>query len=751
MPPSQRAQSSPASAPGSPLWRGVVASAAALFLPVVVFLSIALGLVQLNLEEVRALPKTYGWIASSMLATWLLLLPIMWVALGGRLEGWARAVIVLGVSIIVWDGFRGVWLGSALLVAGVAVLEGALLVALWVGLRRVETRTLLGLAGLFAVAQGALQVGLHVRGVGVSQVGNAVRELIAGVGDSTAVHPDPWVAVPDGAEPVARELDAPRALRDGVEIAGTEGGGFAVAADAIPGADLIAIPVDGVPADRPGVASLVLRVRSGGVGLGVVNPDTGQWFYRREAVGDGPGDYEVHLPLFPGATEVVAFNPRVGSERPDFDVASLGLHALPARIGESDAQAGNVYQILLDEAARHDFTRLLEEDPGHRHEGFTEYYDFSTLSGRTRWSLPQILSGSSFDPSTDRDVDEWTERSYQEGLFATLESQGVPVSQYALLSNHCSRGVSYCFSTTDHRRELLDAISDNFIIDLTFLRTLPNSVRALLIGSIGREPEAKNQWEVGFSVTNLFAGPPPATSEDAILREYYYSLNLFTVNFFQRMLVEEVMRPASGRYVFFHAMVPHRPWARDEACQFIPKEQRTKENAAQRAEAQTRCSLLLVDWFVEQLKLLDRYDDALIIVHSDHGDGEPPPGVESYNRNVHPSEEWPSWVVESLSAGVLLVKWPGASGFERSGLPVQSIDITPTVLEQLGLRIPDRVTGEPIQTMGPDFARPKEFFASAPPALGASLVGTTLDHFSRYERRGTSWTFVEKIPTSGAR
>ena len=71
-----------------------------------------------------------------------------------------------------------------------------------------------------------------------------------------------------------------------------------------------------------------------------------------------------------------------------------------------------------------------------------------------------------------------------------LEQAGVPTYAYPWYSAHCPDESRYCYSSQDYRHELLRRASDSFILDLTFLRTLPNSLRALLIGSVGRERPA---------------------------------------------------------------------------------------------------------------------------------------------------------------------------------------------------------------------------------------------------------------------
>lgn len=736
----------------SALRDALLAAIAGLFLPGIVCVSIGLGVVGANLEEIRALPDTYGRLAVLMVVLWVGCSALTFAGLRGRLETATRLVVVLGVNIMIWDGFRGLWLSSWLLVALVVLVELAAFAAIWVGLRRVQIRTLLGYSAAFAVLQVFGLSIMHIQSVGLGTVGNAIRELLVVARTRETPHPQPWDHLPEGTTELARPALAPVALTESSRVESADDGAIRVTAKANPGAHLVGIPLGlDSPLEAPAVAELEIQLDEGSVGVGLLHPVTGQWFYRLEDIGGAPGRHTVYVPVYQDAADaqIIVFNARVGKAVARFEIEGLGLHGLPGAIGAVAGETkGNVYQVLLDEATRQDFEELLDQRPEYRHEGLIEFTNFATGSGRTRYSLPQILSGSFYQPARDLSAANWIDGAFSDGIFSTLERGGVPVYQYAVLQNHCDPRSSYCLSSQDYRRELLNQISDDFVTDLAFLRLLPNSVRAVLIGSIGREKPAINTWEVGFSVTTLLAGPPPVSSEDAILREYYYSLNLFAVNFFKRLLVEEVRRPASGQYVFIHAMIPHAPWARDANCNFIPADQRTNENAGERVKGQTLCSLELVRWLVEQLRLLGRYDDSLIIVHSDHGFPRPPEGQEDFNHNKVDSAEWPSWLVESLSAGTLLVKWPGARGFAKSDLPVQTIDLAPTVLEHVGIDLPPSVTGAPLQRITDDFDRAPEFAATNPSVRTRTLLGMTVDYFSRYVKEDGVWTFRENLPAN---
>lgn len=716
----------------------------AVFLAGVVFVSVALSVIGGNVQEVRSLPKTYRWVIGGFAATWLLGAVAAALALRGRVAWLARALVVLGGNVLVWDMLRGFWLGQAWQVAAAGLAEAALLVASIALVRRVALPALLAYAAVFGVAQTTLGVVNHVRALGARTVVNALRESWSGAGDAPAPHPNPWrAAAVAGAEiPGGLNLASLQVLDP--KLAVERDGALRLSGAVAPGAELLSLPVAlPEPLAGPAVAELRLRVVEGGIAVGIRTPVSRQWFYREElAAGDG-GWQTVRVPIYPGlrGQPLVVSSGHIGAERTAFELESARLaHAVPP-----DGPAGgppNVYQILLDEAERASYEELLPEYPRFRYPGFTHFDRFHTSSDRTRWSLPQIVTGRLYDPATGESAEEWADQSAEEGIFHELAAHGVPVWQYATYRFQCHERAHYCLSAQDFRNEFLARVADTFVVDLTFLRLLPNSVRALLVGSIGQPPPTGRDWDYGFSLTNALMGPPRVSSEDAMLREYYHGVNLFTINFVQRMLADEVKRPARGQYVFIHVLVPHAPHARDAECRFIPAELRTEANAAERYRGQNVCAFEVVGWIQEQLQLLGRYDDSLVIVHSDHGAPRPPPSAQDYQRNVKDSAEWPSWLVESLSAGLLLVKWPGAAqGSPSSPLPVQTIDLAPTVLEHFGIEPPASFAGTPIQRMSPDFTRPLVFHASNPPRFGARLR-----YFSRYIKVDGDWRFDGNVP-----
>ena len=176
-----------------------------------------------------------------------------------------------------------------------------------------------------------------------------------------------------------------------------------------------------------------------------------------------------------------------------------------------------------------------------------------------------------------------------------------------------------------------------------------------------------------------------------------------------------------------------------------------------------RCANLMIERLVAELSRLGRLDDALIVVHADHGDMEfllapklPDRGIEfaideqarryqqpdttysdiaRFERlHVGDSAAWRSVAVEVFSSGLLLAKFPHAKTYSEDTSPVQLLDIAPTVLAHFGLPV-ESYDGMPFPQI----------------RLGRETLFYThnrdfTDGFSKYQLTNEGWQFVSRVP-----
>jgi choline-sulfatase len=118
-------------------------------------------------------------------------------------------------------------------------------------------------------------------------------------------------------------------------------------------------------------------------------------------------------------------------------------------------------------------------------------------------------------------------------------------------------------------------------------------------------------------------------------------------------------------FLFFHIYEPHRPYT-------PPAHIRNANNY----DGEVEYADEIVGRLLSGLKSAGRYDDATIVLFSDHGEG-----LGDHGENEHGI-----FLYRETIRVPLIVKLPGATGGgRRVAVPVQHIDLVPTVLELAGI------------------------------------------------------------------
>ena len=172
---------------------------------------------------------------------------------------------------------------------------------------------------------------------------------------------------------------------------------------------------------------------------------------------------------------------------------------------------------------------------------------------------------------------------------------------------------------------------------------------------------------------------------------------------------------------------------------------------------QLRCAKLLLTTFLKQLENPDRFKDALVIVHSHHGNYLHPPSrnspfrgiLEPYGRNDRArnvqrmktdSSAWDTVNIELRSSALMLIKLPHSEKFSISHARIQTIEIPLTNFNHFGTST-KAYRGKPIQLIGEDIDRAILFYAHN----SSPKRGTRPEWVSEYQKRNGVWKFVRKI------
>jgi arylsulfatase A-like enzyme/cytochrome c-type biogenesis protein CcmH/NrfG len=129
-------------------------------------------------------------------------------------------------------------------------------------------------------------------------------------------------------------------------------------------------------------------------------------------------------------------------------------------------------------------------------------------------------------------------------------------------------------------------------------------------------------------------------------------------------------------FFFFHIYEPHSPYA--------PPEPFATRYAASPYDGEIAAADAIIGELIAELKRLDVYDQALVVLLSDHGEG----------LNEHGEEEHGVLLYREAIHVPLLLKLPESRlAGQTAEAPVELTDVAPTVLSLLGLPVPQGLRG----------------------------------------------------------
>ncbi|MEE2790943.1 MAG: sulfatase-like hydrolase/transferase [Acidobacteriota bacterium] len=418
---------------------------------------------------------------------------------------------------------------------------------------------------------------------------------------------------------------------------------------------------------------------------------------------------------------------------------------------------GNVYHILLDNYLAESYAALADEEGQDRLAGFVFFSRFNAQFPRTSSSELGMLHGRSPEPGMS--IDDWSTTALREGFWHNLAEAGAGVWVYPIRRELCPDYAKVCVASSDIERQTQLRLARETTIDLWALRLIPPSLGRLVGARLSSSREDRHS--LGFSLTTALrrlTGKPvhPVASLPTVSAnpEQYFNLKQF-----DQLLLDEASRPARGQYIYYHGLIPHPYFLLDEQCQ----ENRNNDYSPARYWGFAKCANLMVRRLVERLEQLGRLDDALIVVHADHGDLDflasyreadeafaLDPVARRYQKadpTYHDSAmlehlqsgdsaEWRSIAIEVFSSALLLVKFPYATAYLEDRRPVQMLDIAPTVLAHFGVST-EAYDGVEI-SLGPE-TREQVFYAHSRRFDGK---------LSKYRLGATGWKFVEDIPVT---
>lgn len=329
------------------------------------------------------------------------------------------------------------------------------------------------------------------------------------------------------------------------------------------------------------------------------------------------------------------------------------------RAGEQVVAAPNVYHLLFDEYDTRFFLRTLTPEVEQSLRGFTFFRQALSTAGRTQASLPAVFTGR----AAGREEHVWTALNSDRSFLHWLRRAGYRTHGYLPL-------------LWSFEQELFDRAVYHFP-----KQKIDHSRLFLGTWLSAHLPEAAWTWAGLRSwLVQLAAG-----------RELPVSTPIASLAALGTAEKDEAQRPASGQYVFVHVLIPHGPYVLRSDCSTRPDVTSLHPTAGSPLD-QARCATARIVAWIALLERLGRLDDALVVIHADHG------------APFDWSSGDPVWIPPQRQTGLelrslLLVKAPGASRDAPllvSDAPATLLDLAPTILARTGTAHQMELAGRPL-------------------------------------------------------
>jgi hypothetical protein len=389
------------------------------------------------------------------------------------------------------------------------------------------------------------------------------------------------------------------------------------------------------------------------------------------------------------------------------------------------SKSHNVIHIVLDAFQSDLFQEILDENRQALDRSFSGAVFFADHAGAfptTMVSIPAMLSGDVY--RMERPLPRYVREHFDGGsVFKTLQARGYRIDNISEIPYDGKSSKVYRMPRPYVSYGEYKTFAAWQLADLSLFRHAPHVFRPWIYN----DQSWRLQTVFGPGDTQLRRHFP--VNGAAILHEF-----------------AERMRPAVDGpvYKFVHVGIPHRPVIVTADCGVADAIRPLRQNY----KDQTHCAVMRTAQILDRLKELGLYDNALIVISSDHGIGFPPPRFHN-DRELPPG---PLSVLSGKSMALLIVKTPGARGPVRvSHAPTAITDVPATIMDALG--VPHTFPGTSALKLPEDASRVRSFAM-----YDWENDGWKHDYFDALDLLevrgplldGKSWTFVDTLYPPGA-
>ena len=342
----------------------------------------------------------------------------------------------------------------------------------------------------------------------------------------------------------------------------------------------------------------------------------------------------------------------------------------------------NIIHIVLDAFQSDFFAEILDEDRKELDRGLSGavfFADHTAAFPTTMVSIPAMLTGTLY--RQEQPLPRYVREHFDRGsLFKSLRAAGYRVDNISEIP-YDSRSASNTYRMRRPHVSYTEYVqfAGWQLADLSLFRHAPHIARPAIYNN--------QAWRL-----QTMLGPG-----DTRGRRHFPVNGAAILQELATRLTPTVDAPV---YKFVHVGIPHRPVTIDAMCGYVEGLRPTRDNY----KAQTRCAVRRLVALLDRLKDIGVYDDALIVIASDHGIGYAP--LKFVNNRQTPAGALAT--LSGKSMALLIVKPPGSHGSVRiSQAPTTISDIAATVLDAAGL--PLTLPGEPALKLRESAARVRSF------------------------------------------
>jgi len=323
----------------------------------------------------------------------------------------------------------------------------------------------------------------------------------------------------------------------------------------------------------------------------------------------------------------------------DSDDAAHLQPNMPIKLATGSSKGSNIYHLIFDAYQSDLFSIQLNHSLEEKLSGFIFYRNALARYTWTNWSIPSVFLGEVHNVAhTRRNREEYQRKAFnsEHSILADLKS-----SDYATLGimRKLYPFTLRLFDTTVAHSSNIASDSLNssrgFAASWAF-RVMPEfAIGKMAEYDVILDSVALNQLQGGTYVAE-------STPDESMLS---------FINFIR----QEQDLPALGRYTFVHLILPHTQLIFDDEC---------RRSSSATIHTQSRCASHLLVKFIDELKRLDRFENSLIIAHSDHG-------MKFDPQDGH-------WLPHRSRRSLMLVKPAG-----RNDLELLEVDESPVAITRI--------------------------------------------------------------------